>query len=335
MTLTREQLYELPKAHLHLHLVGAMRPATLAELADRYGETVPPIGGRFGSFADFADLYMAASGLLRALEDLARLVDEIVADAVADGVVWVEVAAHPPDHADLGPPEAVLEALLDAGAAASNAHGVGVGWLLTADRTREPSLAMAMAELGARYAERGVVSFGLANDEVAGPAAPFAPAFALARSSGLLSAPHAGEHGGPSSVVAALDALGADRIQHGVQAVDAPAVVERLVEGQTCLDVCPTSNVLLSVVPDLAHHPLPDLLAAGVPCSINADDPLLFDIGVLDEYVICHEELGLGADELAACARASVGHSGAPGELKARATARVDDWLSRYGEDPS
>ena len=274
-SLPAPDLRDLPKGHLHVHLEGAMRRSTLSDLARHYGAPLPSPPTTFGSFADFATLYFAAAGLLRTLDDLARLVDEVVEDAASAGAVWIEPAVHLPDHSRLGDPQTVLDTLLDAGHRAEEATGVGVGWLVTADRTLAPALAVTQAEIAVRNATRGVVAFGLANDESASPPELFAEAFAIANDGGLIAAPHAGEHRGPEAVRSALDVLGADRIQHGVRAIEDDALVDRLAGQQVCLDVCPTSNVALSVVPDLDHHPLPTLLERGVACTINADDPLL------------------------------------------------------------
>jgi adenosine deaminase len=192
---------------------------------------------------------------------------------------------------------------------------------------RPPAEAVALARLAARYAGRGVVSFGLADDEAHGPAAPFAEAFAVARAAGLISAPHAGEHAGPESVRAALDALGARRIQHGVRAIEDPDLVRRLVDERVCLDVCPTSNVRLGVVPSLEAHPAPALVQAGVAVSLNADDPVLFGCGLLDEYELARRGFGFDDTVLAAIAADSIRASGAPESLRAGALARIDDWL--------
>jgi adenosine deaminase len=325
---TPANLRDLPKAHLHVHLEGAMRSTTLGELASRYQVPLPPPHHRFGTFTDFLDLYTTASGLLRSLEDLSRLVAEVVADAAADGAVWIEPAVHLPNHARLAPPAVVLETLLAASDSAAAETGVGVGWLITADRSLSPQLAVQQAEIAVANAGRGVVAFGLANDEAASPPAPFAEAFGIARDGGLIAAPHAGEHRGPESVRGALDSLGASRIQHGVRAIEDDGLVTRLADEGICLDVCPTSNVALSVVPDLGSHPLGLLLDRGVACSINADDPLLFGVGLLDEYALCRATLGLDDAALAGCARSSVTHSGAPPELKVRAGRAIDGWTA-------
>ncbi len=319
-------LRTLPKAHLHLHLEGAMRPSTLRDLADELGVDVPPIRG-FGNFAAFSGMYVAACHVLTEPDALARLVHEVVEDAAADGAVWVEPAIYLPHHNErIGPPETTLEIVLAAAHDAAAKFGVGVGIVVAADRTVDPSDALEQAHLAAGYAGRGVVGFGLANDETDWPPEPFAEAFVVAREAGLLRVPHAGELAGPASVVGALDALGANRIQHGVRAIEDADLVRRLADSAVCLDVCPTSNVMLSVVPSIEAHPLPALLAAGVHCSLNADDPLLFGPNLLDEYEIVRARMGLDDATLAGIARDSLDASGAPALLQARAHAAVDAW---------
>lgn len=321
-------LAALPKAHLHLHLEGGMRPTTLRELATGNGIPVPEIRG-FGTFGAFAATYVAACDVLISANDVARLVDETVDDAAAAGAVHVEPGMFLPHHrARLGSDEQVLEVVLDAMAAASARTGVSTGLMVSADRTRSPEDAVEQARLAARYAGRGVVAFGLANNEDGHPPEPFAEAFGIARSAGLLSTPHAGELDGPASVRGAIEVLGADRILHGVRAVEDPALVQQLAQSEVCLDVCPTSNLMLSVVDDLAAHPLPALLDAGVRCSLGADDPLLFGPGLLEEYELCRDTLGLSDAQLAAVARSSLTASGASPEVVADGLAGVAAWLA-------
>lgn len=320
-------LAALPKAHLHLHLEGAMRQSTLAELGARR-PTVVPVVGSYGSFSDFASTYVAACDVLQTEADMRRLVSEVVEDAARDGAVWVEPAIYiPRHHQRLGAEQLVIEIVLDELHQAARARGIGAGLMVTADRTLDPSDALRQARLAVSYRDHGVVSFGLANDETAAPPEPFAEAFAVARAAGLLSVPHAGELCGPESVAAALDALGADRIEHGVRSVEDPELVSRLVDSGVCLDVCPTSNLLLSVVPSIEAHPLPVLLDAGVRCSLNADDPLLFGPGLLDEYELCRARLQLSDEALAGVARSSIEASGAPADRKAAGVAGVEGWL--------
>jgi adenosine deaminase len=317
----------LPKAHLHLHLEGGIRPSTLADLALSHGLPVPPVTG-FQNFTEFDAMYQAACDVLRTPQDLARLVREMAEDAAATGCVWIEPAVWLPLHRNrLGPDEAVLEMLVDAARAATEATGVGIGYLIAADRNLAPQEAEEQARIAARWAGRGVVAFGLHNDEARFPAGPFAKAFQIARDAGLLAAPHAGELAGPDSVTEALDTLGADRIQHGIRAIEDPALIERLVSEGICLDVCPTSNLVLEVVTSWQEHPLPALLAAGVACSVNGDDPIMFDCDLRSEYEHCRASLGIADEDIAEIARASLRGSAAPPETVRAALAGIDDWL--------
>src|SRR5262245_30702508 len=184
---SRRDLRALPKGHLHLHLEGSMRPSTLAEMADTAGIPVPEIRG-YGSFTAFADTYLAACAVLRTPEDFERLVFEVVEDSVAGGAVWVEPSFYAPHHRErFGADEDIVDMVLDAAAKAAARLDVGVGVMLAADRTVDPAIAVAQARIAATRTDHGVVSFGLANDEVIGPPEPFAEAFAIAKDAGLLS----------------------------------------------------------------------------------------------------------------------------------------------------
>jgi adenosine deaminase len=257
---------------------------------------------------------------------------EVVEDSVLGGAVWVEPSFYAPHHRDrFGADEDIVDMVLDAAALAAERLDVGVGVMIAADRTVDPAIAVEQAQIAAKRTDRGVVSFGLANDEAIGPPEPYAEAFAIAKDAGLLSVPHAGELAGPESVLGALDALGADRLQHGVRAIEDPELVRRLADSGIVCDVCPTSNFLLSVYPSIAEHPLPQLLEAGVQCSLNADDPLLFGPGMLEEYELVQRELALDDATMAAIARASIDGSGAPEPLKTSARRSIDEWLATGG----
>jgi adenosine deaminase len=330
--MTVRDLAALPKAHLHVHLEGAMRPATLAELAETAGVPTPAVR-EYRSFAEFTLRYQAASWLIRSAPDLRRVVREVIEDAAVDGAVWVEPHFYPPRYAagllspSLGSEAEVLELVLDEARSTAARLGIGAGVLVSTLRHRDPAEAVRLARLAAGYADAGVVSFGLAADESLFGPEPFAEAFTVARDAGLISAPHAGELAGPASVRGALDALGAQRICHGVRAVEDPALVQRLAASPVCLDVCPSSNVMLSVVPSLEAHPLARLLDAGVRCTLNGDDPLLFGPGVLGEFELARTAMSLADEQLAAMARTSIEASGAPAELTAAGVAGVNDWL--------
>ncbi|MFF0160522.1 adenosine deaminase [Streptomyces sp. NPDC005263] len=326
-------LARLPKAHLHLHLEGAMRPATLVELADERGERIPDSShGR--SFEDFTSSYRVAARLVREgpRENLLRLVREVVEDAAADGAVWIEPHVNPLTYET--DPDAALDLMdlvIDEGRRTAAGLGIGFGVLVFARRDGDPAEGVEAARLAARRAGSGVVAFGLAGDEARNAPEPFAEAFAIARDAGLISAPHAGELAGPASVRAALDRLGARRVAHGVRAVEDPDLLVRLAAEGVVLDVCPTSNVALGVVESLSAHPLPLLLDAGVRCTLNADDPLLFGPGLLEEYETARTVFALTDPQLAAIARTSVEASGAPHALVEGAVTLIGEWLDTPG----
>ncbi|WP_432562972.1 adenosine deaminase [Kineococcus sp. SYSU DK003] len=321
-------LAALPKAHLHIHLEGAMRPQTLAEFAKEAGEVAPPTRG-FTSFPHFVEMYDGAVAFIRTRDQLARVIREVVQDAAASGAVWIEAQANPMFYVpQFGTAQEVTTFMLETGQAEAARLGIGFGMMVVAIRNLPPAEAESLAVLAGEFAGRGVVSFGLAADEALWPPAPFEKAFAIAREAGLKSTPHAGELLGPDSIVDALDKLGAQRIQHGVRAVEDPELVRRLAAEGVVLDVCPTSNVELWVVPEIGAHPLPALLEAGVRCSINGDDPLLFGPGLLEEYETARTALKLSDEQLADVAKASLEGSAAPADFVATQVAAVDAWLS-------
>jgi len=317
-------LSDLPRAHLHLHLEGAARPTTLLELADRDGRESPDLDG-YDGLPGFVRAYETARDLIANLEDLARVGREVAEDALAQGFVWLEVHVSPQAYGGrIGPAPAVLEAVLAGLLAPQQAH-TGVGVLLGMGRAQGPTDSEVVVDLADRFAGEGVVGLGLVGDE-RHAGAPFADHFARARAAGLLSVPHAGETRGAGRVREALDMLRADRIGHGVTAVEDLALLERLRDEQVCLDVCPTSNVRLGVAPDWQRHPVHQLVAAGVPVSLNSDDPTFFGASGLDEYRAA-ARLGLPVARLAAD---SLRHSAAPAHVRRPALAAVARWEAEH-----
>lgn len=323
-TSARDRFTALPKAHLHVHLEAAMREATLRQWCAEDGIEVPPLV-EYADFTAFLGAYGLLIDLLHTPERVGRLLDEVVADAAAQGVVALEFASIPEKAVAFGSAEEALEFILPAASDAGRRHGVWTGSIVSIDRGAGREHALEAARLAARFADRGVVAVGLVADERGNPVADAAGAFAIARDAGLGVVPHAGELAGPDEVRSAIE-LGVDRIQHGVRAVEDPRVLELLAERGTCLDVCPTSNVVLDVYPSLEEHPLPRLLEAGVRCSLGADDPLLFGVDVVDEYVAAHERMGVSVARLVGVARASIESSFAPDDVKRDALARIEAW---------
>ncbi len=329
----------LPKAHLHLHFTGSMRHATLLELAARDGIVLPEAlvedwppqlsaADEKGWFR-FQRLYDVARSVLRTEEDVRRLVLEAAEDDVADGSRWLEIQVDPSGYAArFGGITAFTDLVLDAVRDASERTGLGMAVVIAANRTRHPLDARTLARLAAQYAGRGVVGFGLSNDERRGTTAEFAPAFAIAERAGLLLAPHGGELVGPQRVRTCLDALHAHRLGHGVRSVEDPALLERVVEQGVALEVCPVSNVALGVYSDLTSVPLPTLLEAGATVALGADDPLLFGSRLAGQYATMRAAHDLDDGDLAALAAMSIRASCAPDEVKAVLLRDVDAWLA-------
>lgn len=345
MRATRRDLRALPKAHLHLHFTGSLRPDTLRELAAGHDVRLPDIlalVGRQGArqppelratdergWFRFQRLYDAARSVVRGEHDVRRLVLEAAQDERSEGSGWLEIQVDPTSYAPfLDGLTPAVEVILDAARTATAVTGVGVGVVIAANRTRHPLDARTLARLAARHAGEGVVGFGLSNDERRGRTEDFAPAFRIAAQAGLVSAPHAGELAGPDSVRRALDTLGAQRIGHGVRSVEDPALLGRLADAGVTLEVCPVSNVRLGVYRDLSAVPLRTLREAGVPVALGADDPLLFGARLLDQYELARAVHGFDDAELAELARASVRASRAPSDIRARLLAGIDAWLA-------
>ncbi|GAA4990446.1 adenosine deaminase [Kineococcus glutinatus] len=335
----------LPKAHLHLHFTGSMRPATLLELADRHGVRLPAalrsqemvnLSPDERGWFRFQRLYDAARNCVRTAEDMQRLVLEAAADDAAEGSRWLELQVDPTSYAvHVGGITPALEIVLDAARTASAVTGAEVAVVVAASRIRHPLDARALARLAARYAGSGpgtVVGFGLSNDERRGSTADFAPAFAIARRAGLASLPHSGELLGPDHVRETLRALHPDRLGHGVRSGEDPALLAELVAAGVALEVCPASNVSLGVYPSMADVPLRRLVAAGAQVALGADDPLLFGPRLAAQYRSAREDHGFDDAALAALARGSISASRAPEATKRRLLAEVDDWLARPGE---
>ncbi|GAA2614283.1 MULTISPECIES: adenosine deaminase [Streptomyces] len=329
----------LPKAHLHLHFTGSMRPSTLLELADKYGVRLPDAltageppklraTDERGWFR-FQRLYDAARSCLREPDDIRRLVREAAEEDVKDGSGWLEIQVDPTSYAPLlGGMIPAVEIILDAVDAASRETGLGMRVLIAANRMKHPLDARTLARLAVRYADRGIVGFGLSNDERRGMARDFDRAFAIAREGGLLAAPHGGELTGPASVRDCLDDLHASRIGHGVRAAEDPRLLKRLADRQITCEVCPASNVALGVYERPEDVPLRTLFEAGVPMALGADDPLLFGSRLAAQYEIARRHHAFTDAELAELARQSVRGSAAPDEVQAKLLAGIDHWLT-------
>jgi adenosine deaminase len=315
-----------------------MRHATLVELAKVHGVRLPDAlrdewppqlsaADEKGWFR-FQRLYDLARSVLKTPDDVYRLVRETAEDEAAEGSGWLEIQVDPSGYGNLfGGITAFTDLVLDAAAVAERRTGVGIAIVIASNRTRHPLDARTLARLAAQYAGRGVVGFGLSNDERRGVIAEFAPAFRIARQSGLLAAPHGGELRGPDSVAECFDLLGAGRLGHGVRSAEDPELLDRLVAAEVTLEVCPASNVALGVYATPADVPLRALVEAGARLALGADDPLLFGSRLLDQYEIARTVHGFSDVELAALARSSVDGSAAPSNVREQLLAGIDEWL--------
>ena len=329
----------LPKAHLHLHFTGSMRHATLLELAERDGIVLPDAlvsewppqlsaADEKGWFR-FQRLYDVARSVLRTEDDVRRLVREAAEDDVRDGGRWLEIQVDPSGYAArFGGITAFTDLVLDCVRDASERTGLGMALVVAANRTRHPLDARTLARLAAQYADRGVVGFGLSNDERRGRTADFAPAFAIAERAGLLLAPHGGELLGPDHVRVCLDQLRPGRLGHGVRSAEDPELLDRVVQAGVALEVCPMSNVALGVYADVASVALRGLLEAGATVALGADDPLLFGSRLADQYAAVRAGHDLTDEQLAELALMSFAASRAPEEDRRRWRTEVEAWLA-------
>lgn len=321
-----------PKIELHVHLEGAVSPAALIAAARRNGFALPvdSVEGladymRFRDFEHFIAAWMATTRALRTERDYRELVVDYAARAQEQGAVYLEAIFSPSDKASVGvEQQVVFEGFCDGAQEARETLGIEVR--LTPDITRgvDQDLARETAELAVRYRDRGVVALGLGGLEAQYPPEQYADAFAIARAGGLASVPHAGEVAGPASIRGALDVLHADRIRHGVRAVEDPGLLRELADRGIVLDVCVLSNVCLSVVPSVEAHQLPQLLAGGALCTVNTDDPTFFSCDLEAEHAAARS---LGADPRALFEAGIAGALCDEGTKDAlRATAAAHDW---------
>ena len=324
----------MPKVELHVHLEGAIQPATLLALAERNQVPLPAntVAGlrswyRFTSFSHFVEVYLAISACIRTPDDIELIARELLVNQAAQHIRYSEVTYTAYTHYYFKglPFRDQLDALNRARAWAEAELGTTMRLIVDIPRSIAAEHGLQIAGWAIDGMGAGVVALGLGGPEVGHPPEKFSAAFERARAAGLASVPHAGELVGPESIWGALRALHADRIGHGVRCVEDPALVAELRARQTPLEVCPTSNVCLGVVPSLEDHPLPLLLAEGLYVTLNSDDPPLFNTTLTGEYLAAARTFSLGPDELERlvlnAARASLLEPAARAELEAHIAA--------------
>ncbi|MCC7139705.1 MAG: adenosine deaminase [Planctomycetes bacterium] len=310
----RERLRRLPKTELHLHALGALRPATTVELARRAGSPVLAAAERaaaegyaFDDLPHFVEFFIGLFGLVTTPADFERVAWEVAEDLAALGVRYAEVRWTPTSHTARGATVDGMWAGLEAARAQVERRlPLTLRWVVDFPRSLPLAVGEAACGIAVATRDRGTVAFDVAGDERAVGAEPrFAALFRRARAAGLGCLAHAGEAAGPESVAAALDLWGVDRIGHGTRAIEDAALVARLARGTVPLEVCPTSNEALGVVPSVAAHPVVELLRRGVPVVVSSDDPTLFGTDVVREHERLHLEAGVPLDTLGRLAAAS------------------------------
>jgi len=324
----------LPKVELHLHIEGTLEPELIFELAAEHELSLPDASlddlrarYAFDDLQSFLDLYYANMAVLRTADDFARLTAAYLRRASAGGVRHAEIFFDPQAHLVRGVPLAeVVDGLVE-GARAGTAETGTTAALIACflrDRSGEEALDV-LEQLVAMDAP--IIGIGLDSAELGNPPSRFTAVYERAEQLGLHRVAHAGEEGGPEYVREALDLLGVERVDHGVRAVQDPALLRRLAAERIPLTVCPLSNVRLRVFGSLADHVLPQLLAAGIVTTVNSDDPAYFGGYVDDNYAAVADRFDLGPGDLARLAHDSVEASFLPQDRKADLDAEIDAWL--------
>lgn len=306
-------LRALPKVELHLHLETSLRLRRLAERSPDAGDRLgaPHLVADPAAFTGYDRLrrlrYAGRAGripdALYTPANLRQITAELLAECAAQGVRHVEVrVGGRRAFAALGV-RGVLEAMAEAAQAARPALGISAGLIVTLVRERGPAEAERVVREAVACRDCGVVGIDLAGDEANYPPAMFVRAVDRAREAGLGITVHAGEFTGPASVWTAIYQLGAQRIGHGIRAVEDPELLAYLREHRVTLELCPTSNLRLGLVTSLAEHPMRTLLKAGVPVTVNSDDPVLLGTDLTRELAAVQVALGLSMETVTALMR--------------------------------
>jgi len=311
---TLESLRKLPKVQLHCHLEGTVRAQTFAELAAHYNvPTVYRPGAAaqcdfvrqpsdsiysFSGFQEFLYKFAAVCRCLQEPADYARVLCEYADDAAGHGVMYSELLVSPSawrffhDHLNI---EEVFKVLIDTATAIENRSGQRIRFICDITRNFGVEKAMEAVQIATALRDYGMVAIGLGGDEAGFPAHHFANVFARARNAGLHAVAHAGEAAGAQSVRDAVEILGAERIGHGIRAIENPEVIDLLTQRNITLEICPTSNFRTGAVPENEHHPVVELHEAGVPLMIDSDDPAIFETDITQEYAYVESIAGLDA----------------------------------------
>jgi adenosine deaminase len=331
-TETAERLRTLPKAEVHLHLEGCFEAATIAHWAQQENVALPRAQEnlfQFSGLADFLGFLDLACGLASTPQRVAELCYGLCQRLADNGAGYADVIVNPTHwHAWHTRLPQMLDAM-DAGFSAAEQDGLpGTGLCISLLRTQSADAATELVEWLSRSKHPRVVALSVdGNEATAGrTGARFAEAFRRAGAAGLRRTVHAGESSGPEGVWDAINLLGADRIDHGVRAMEDPALVDLLAQRRIPLGICPTSNLVLGVYPSIQQHPIERLRQAGVAVSVNTDDPALLGASLVGEYQLCRHAFGWSDDTLRAVARTSIEASFANADTKTHLLHALNSW---------
>lgn len=329
----------MPKAENHYHMDGGTTPASALELARRNGVTLPfstleeaEALYKFDSLDDFLRIINAVCSAICTAQDFEYLTVEMAKDAKRQNIRYREVMFSCAYHEQRGIPfSEMMRGFIAGRQVALEEYGVWLAGIPALDRTMPPAENLAFIERIVPFREAAnLVAVGLDSAERGYPAHLHAEAFARAEALGFGRTAHAGEDVGPESVADTLDTLYTTRIDHGVRAIEDPTLVKRLACEKILLTVCPLSNVCLKVYPDMASHPFRRLYDAGVPVSVNSDDPPFFGGDLNDNYVAVVEAFALTMPELLEIAKNAFTYSYAPAEVKARGASELDAYFEAH-----
>jgi aminodeoxyfutalosine deaminase len=307
--LLSDLIASLPKAELHLHLEGSIQPATVCALTARHDVVMSEDEVRqryaYRDFPEFIEAFKWVTSFLRQPQDYALVARDLAEHLLTQHVVYAEVTL------SVGvmllrkqQPEANFEALLRA-TEPFESHGLRIRWIFDAARQFGAEAAMEVVESARRCGSKTIVAFGIGGDELSVPTAAFRPVYARAAEIGLHRLMHAGEVGGPDKIREAIELLGAERIGHGIAAINDPDLMDLLAQRRIPLEVCPGSNTKTGALAlqlrredtEIEDHPLPKLLRHGIPIVLSTDDPAMFHTTLQTEYESA-ARMGLREDEL-------------------------------------
>lgn len=299
----------MPKAELHLHLEGSIRPAIAAALASRHGAAISEDEVRrryaYADFTAFIEAFKWVTSFVREPTDFALIATDLAEQLLAQNVVYAEVTL------SVGVmllrqqnPQANFEAIL-AAVEPFEQKGLRLNWIFDAVRQFGADLALQVVDWARRCHSPRIVAFGIGGDELSVPTKDFRPVYKHAAYCGLHCLIHAGEIGGPEEIREAVEVLGVERVGHGIAAIHDPALMDLLAARRITLEVCPASNLrtgalarqLRSDVASFRQHPLPQLLRHGVPVVLSTDDPSMFHTSLHEEYQQA-QNMGLSEEEL-------------------------------------